>query len=324
MVNGTRWIALDDDSMAFKFAGDWRAEPGKFAHLDTLWTTTDTKGSSTSFLFNGTEIDVIVRVKGGGGESLPTSCCCCTVDNNPTTLHDGANREVFTCTWKGGERIGDGSPHKLLLSVSLPGGSRAPLPLFAVDAVWYLPAPDSGPLPDASALVSYDNNDPHIEYTAGRWEPLKHDGKHAMGANETGSSARFLFFGTKVTWEGWTLGSGASSGIYYIDGSEPISFHVASESDSIAHGAKLIGLDDLSDVAHNLTVVHTGGTPLVLDQLLVRDGDYRIMAELPTPSMQRPNSNASGSSTPPATSQSQSDSSSDGVQAGAIAGGVIG
>ncbi|KAH6912150.1 hypothetical protein BKA70DRAFT_827313 [Coprinopsis sp. MPI-PUGE-AT-0042] len=337
----TRWVVLDGDSRAFLFTGLWStSEPGDTsAHLGTLWTTTAPSGSSMRFWFNEMNLFGIAKA-GGSGEQRPTVSC--TVDGNPTTSDDRATGESFACAWKGDEtRDRNGNPHTFLLNVSIPEGS--PSSSFSIDSVWYLPAPDSGDLFDQGALVEYDHNDPHIYYTSGNWEPLADDGGNAVVATQIGSSATVSFIGTKVTWEGWTpagFGFGISTGTYWVDGGQAVTFTLnppTSPSDPTTHGIKLIEVEGLSaGEPHNLTVEYNGpSTPIVLDHLLIQGGDFRIDAGRPTPSSVQtailpPTTGTSGlsgsppgSSSPTATTQ-PSTSSSAGSSAGTIAGIVVG
>ncbi|KAH6907448.1 hypothetical protein BKA70DRAFT_356512 [Coprinopsis sp. MPI-PUGE-AT-0042] len=332
MSLGLRWVVLDGDSQAFNFTGDWNAESGTSAYLGTLWTTTDIgpSGGSMSFSFNGTVIVLIVKLKAAGGGSPAVSCnSWFTVDGKPTWHRaEAGNAENFACQWEGEERTDDGKPHTLLLNLSIPEESSGAPSSFSLDAVWYLPALDSGPLLDPYAFVQYDDVDPHIEYSPGDWEPFADRLGFAVRANQTGSSVTALFTGTKIVCRGWTVGSGRSSGTYYIDGGKPFTFAVASTLDSVVHGVKLIEIDGLPAGAHNLTIVHDDGTPLVLDDFLVQGGDYRITAALPTPSIMQSPSNTHGYSTPRPTAslpeKSPTEPSPGSVPTGAIAGGTVG
>ncbi|KAH6895072.1 hypothetical protein BKA70DRAFT_1532116 [Coprinopsis sp. MPI-PUGE-AT-0042] len=162
------------------------------------------------------------------------------------------NGKDFSCTWQGKERTDDGGPHTVRVDISIPVGSNGPSPSFSIDSLRYLPSPDSAPLSDPQGFVEYRSDDPHIDYASGDWKTLDNGGSIAKIATEAGSSATVMFTGTKVMWFAWTKITSNSSG-------------------------------DLSEGAHNLTLIYNNpsGNPLVLEDLWVKGGDFRI-GERPT------------------------------------------
>ncbi|KAH6902399.1 hypothetical protein BKA70DRAFT_1405054, partial [Coprinopsis sp. MPI-PUGE-AT-0042] len=344
MANETRWVVLDGSSSAFEFSGEWVAESDNSMHLSSLYTTTQ-NGSDMKFTFSGPEMILFGKVTTGTGGRRPTVGC--TVDGTPTNPDDRATGENFACSWKG---EGGSGTHTFLLNVTIPAGSGSPSPSASIDSLWFQPAPDFS-LSDKEALVMYDNNDPHIDFS-GNWEPLTDPDGAASVATQAGSSMSVVFTGTAVIWEGWRpvgFGTGRSSGTYSIDGATPVTFNLdppdPSDSNSV-HGIKFIEVKDLPSGAHNLTVVYNGpSTPLVLDHLYVGGGNFRI-EERPTapsqstttpilpstsasnspsssPGLSSPSPGASAPSTP-STSSPASSSSPRGSPTGAIVGGVVG
>ncbi|KAH6902398.1 hypothetical protein BKA70DRAFT_671150 [Coprinopsis sp. MPI-PUGE-AT-0042] len=327
-VGETRWVVLDGSSSAFEFNGIWNAETDNSSHLSSLWTTT-LDGSDMRFRFNGSELVLFGKVKAGGGGRVPSARC--TVDGTPTAPDPRATGESFACAWFGED--GDDSSHTLLVNVTIPEGSGNS-PSVSIDSLWFEPSFDSS-LSGQEALVMYDNNDPHIDFS-GNWEPLTDDAGTASVATQAGSSLSVVFTGTSVMWEGWRpvgFGTGQSSGTYSIDGGTPITFNLEppdpSETTS-RHGIWLIVAEDLSPGAHNLTVVYNGpSTPLVLDHLLVKGGNFRI-EERPTPPQQgdsasiNPSTSASTSPTSLSPSPSGVSPPSRSAPIGAIVGGVLG
>jgi hypothetical protein len=124
----------------------------------------------------------------GGGQTKPTFSC--TVDGAPAKSDPRATGEAFACAWQGED---GGGTHTFLLNATIPQGSGSASPSLSIDSLWFQPASDSS-LSDDKALVMYDHNDPHIDFS-GEWEPLSDPDGSAVAATQAGSFMSVVFTG---------------------------------------------------------------------------------------------------------------------------------
>lgn len=128
----------------------------------------------------------------GGDNGAPRPVVHCDVDGTPASPDPRATDENFACSWQfKGE--GTGSEHRFFLNASIPNASGSSGPLVSIDSVWFAPSLAEN-LSDPEALVMYDHNDPHVDYT-GDWQELKDPDGIALMATKAGSSVSVVFTG---------------------------------------------------------------------------------------------------------------------------------
>ncbi|EAU88910.1 hypothetical protein CC1G_10556 [Coprinopsis cinerea okayama7 len=327
MSNRTRWVVVDDDDPSFQFTGDWMVRRDPFAGYRGFGTTyrgsqhgTNTSGNLT-FSYIGKEIvlygtSAVARNSNDDGWTPEWHC---QIDGEPVVVENsypGPANNFPLCSWDG--LFGRGDFHTLFVNATAGDGG-----VFWVDSIRYRPEYDAR-LEKPTVLI--EHTDPSIMYTAGNWQTITDSHGDAILAMQPGSALGVAFTGTKLTWVGWTPDNyprGNSTGTYSLDGGEPVTFDIQGlPSTYTLRNQYYFELEDLEPgVEHTLVVEHKGSsTPLVLDYLLVEEGDFRMPTNPTkvTPSMDDSSPSSSARVSEPA------HHSKDKPPVGAIVGGVIG
>jgi hypothetical protein len=171
-----------------------------------LYASKNSMDSTISFEPTGTELIMIGKATFGnsplgGGDAGYAASFGCYIDGERGGWGERISEGNFESIWKGKERSGAGNLHSFLFDFSiegLPKVGEMPLESVAIDAVWYLPSLGAKPSEDPEYMVVYENDDPHIHYTSGKWTILQEGGvfaRNASATSEGGASVTVLFNG---------------------------------------------------------------------------------------------------------------------------------
>ncbi|KAJ3527680.1 hypothetical protein NMY22_g9690 [Coprinellus aureogranulatus] len=213
--------------------------------------------------------------------------------------------------------------HTLTLNVSA-ANERT----FYVDSIRFLPLANlTSELDHATVVI--DQLDSSITYTPpDDWQPMQ-ETPEVILTLQPGASMSVNFTGSKVTWMGWTPNgypTGQSTAQYQLDDAEPITVSLRGlpAGATSQFNQPFFETPTVDKGNHRLTVTHMGNSaPLVLDFLLVEDGDiiFGSTDTASSTSSSRPtvtNANLPGSSSGAANAASKKS------PVGAIVGGVVG
>ncbi|KAH6905118.1 hypothetical protein BKA70DRAFT_1293464 [Coprinopsis sp. MPI-PUGE-AT-0042] len=224
-----------------------------------------------TFSFEGSELVLFGRSRFlDGGEPRWR----CMVDDRGVPAEPGTVGGRFSCSWNGSPAIN----HTFQLVMESTLGS------VSVDSLWYPPTWNSTRLDES--WVVYNHNDPNVSFTSGKWKPLTHGGDNATVTDDKNLSMTFIFTGTDVMAQGWSASgypAGKSTGSYSLNNGSWVSFELMPPNppSETIHGKQLFKMTDLDPgVLHTLVVTFNGpSTPLVLDNFLVKNGNFRVEPE---------------------------------------------